>query len=629
MVGFQTVWSVDVGKSSLKAVKLQRERNSLEILAVDKIDYPVDEGGVNSLQHAKEALETFASRNTINCPIVASHPGHSAFSRFIQLPPVDPKKLEEMVGYEAQQQIPFPIDEVVWDYHLCEQDGAPEAEVGIFAVRKEVVSDFMLDYESAGMPLDMISVGYLGLLNYVVYDLRPQRPSVVIDIGSDHTDLVVVDGKRFWIRNLPIAGNDITQALMDKFKLPFDEAERLKTTAAKTEHAVKVFTAIQPILKELVNEIHRSVGFYKSQAGDVKFEDVFLFGNSAKVLGIQKFLQEQLRFRVHVAKKLSRIRVNRESNVSLLQRDFPSFASAVGNAIQGLGEGEADVNLMPREQQEALEFQRKQKQVIFACLGLFIVPIVWFVLFGGKVEEANRAIEEAKQADPWIKNDRAIKSARADQAKVAADWEALRLAAAHRVYAQKTLATLTAVCADLDGGKVVPTQQLEPDEFRKTEVEDAQSTLNDGKLWLTSYDVDMVARDAKGGDVTLKGRKAGLANAVIGYRVTLRGVITKRDNQQQNQDFIRAQLVKPLEAAIAAEFGAKAAFSEPSWVTGVPPGEAVETIYAQPEDFRDRTRIKGSQKTQDSVFQPFQYSFTLQDPSSIPTQDKPTDEDEE
>ena len=143
MAAFQTVWSIDVGKSSLKAVKLHRERNSIEILAVEKLDYPVDETGVNSIQHSKEALRTFAQRNDIRDPVIVSHPGHSAFSRFIQLPPVDAKKLDEMIGYEAQQQIPFPIDEVIWDYHICQDEtmGA-EKEVGIFAVRKEVISDF-------------------------------------------------------------------------------------------------------------------------------------------------------------------------------------------------------------------------------------------------------------------------------------------------------------------------------------------------------------------------------------------------------------------------------------------------------------------------------------------------------
>ena len=393
MAAFQTVWSVDVGKSSLKAVKMHRERNSIEIQAVDKVDYPVEAGGIESLQAPKDALRTFAGRNEMNCPVIVSHPGHSAFSRFIQLPPVDAKKLEEMIGYEAQQQIPFPIDEVIWDYHVCEsEEGSVEKEVGIFAVRKEVISDFILDFEQNGISPDHISVGYIGLLNYILFDLRPTKPAVVIDIGSDHTDLLIVDGGRFWVRNLGIAGNDVTQTIQEKFKLQFDEAEKIKRSATTNkEQAAKVYQVVQPILKEFVNEIHRSVGFYKSQAGDVKFEDVFLFGNGAKLIGVQRFLQEHLRFKVHVEKGFHRLRVNREANVALLQQDFPAFATVVGQGIQGLSDGVIDVNLLPQERQEEINFKSKQKIVIAAAASLYIVIAFLYWNLGGKISDAEEA----------------------------------------------------------------------------------------------------------------------------------------------------------------------------------------------------------------------------------------------
>ncbi|MCA8960099.1 MAG: type IV pilus assembly protein PilM, partial [Planctomycetes bacterium] len=410
MSAFQTVWSVDLGKSSLKAVKMHRERNSVEILAVDKVDFPVESGGIETLQAPKDALRTFASRNEINCPVIVSHPGHSAFSRFIQLPQVDAKKVEEMIGYEAQQQIPFPIDEVIWDYHVCASDeGALEREIGIFAVRREVISDFIVDFESNGLAPDHISIGYIGLLNYVNFDLRPQKPAVIIDIGSEHTDLLIVDGGRFWVRNLGIAGNDITQTLQEKFKLQFDEAERLKRSAASDkEKAAKVYQIVQPILKEFVNEVHRSVGFYKSQAGDVKFEDVFLFGNASKLVGLQRFLQEHLRFRVHVEKGFHRIRVNRESNVALLQQDFPSFATVVGQGIQALGDGMCDVNLLPRERQEELSFKSKQKVVIAACVALFVVPVFLMLNLNGKIEKAEQALAQANRSKSLSDNAKAI-----------------------------------------------------------------------------------------------------------------------------------------------------------------------------------------------------------------------------
>ncbi|MGE3166398.1 MAG: type IV pilus assembly protein PilM [Planctomycetota bacterium] len=625
-MAFQAVWSVDVGKSSLKAVKVQRERNSLEILAVDKIDYPVEASGINSIQHAKDALATFSARNEINCPIVASHPGHSAFSRFIQLPPVDEKKLEEMIGYEAQQQIPFPIDEVVWDYHVCSENstGSSEREVGIFAVRKEVVSDFMIDYESAGLPVDMISIGYLGLLNYVMFDIRPDKPSVVIDIGSDHTDLLVVDGHRFWVRNLAIAGNDITQTLMDKFKLQFDEAEKLKVSAAKSDQAVKIFGVIQPILKELVNEIHRSVGFYKSQAGDVKFEDVYLFGNTARLLGIQKYLQEQLRFRVHVAKGFSRIRVNRESNVALLQHDFPSFVAAVGNAIQGLGSGEADVNLMPQEQKEALEFRRKQKLVLIAAACLFIVPLVWWIVYGARINAAEKAkAQTASFANLSTLESQIKKLETTAVEEVSTAFEAVRRTVAHRELPAVGLSVLAETLAKLPNARVVSAEAQESAvEVVKGQVAAEMEDLNQQKLWVLHYEVELGWRDAAGKYAPLNAAdKAALADpsSCLAYKFTVVGAgYAKAGGAQENQAHVKREIQDPLEQALVARFG-EPPFAEATWVRGEPADLADPSrIFMQHPGFQDRQSGGPKTAVTQGTFEPFKLTWYLQDPGSVP-----------
>ena len=102
MATFNTVWSLDIGRSSLKAVRLRRERNNIEILEVDKIDYPTSSDGVeDTTEKAKEALVAFRSRNEVRDPVILAHNGQGTLSRFIRVPASDPKKLVEMVGYEA------------------------------------------------------------------------------------------------------------------------------------------------------------------------------------------------------------------------------------------------------------------------------------------------------------------------------------------------------------------------------------------------------------------------------------------------------------------------------------------------------------------------------------------------
>ena len=135
-MAINTVWSIDLGKSSLKAVRLKRDRGNVEILAVDKVDYPLGDGSEDAAALAREAFGVFVSRNSIKDPVVVAHPGQGTFSRFIKMPAFDDKKVNEMVGYEASQQIPFPLDEVIWDFHVVDREYLPgeEKEVALFGL---------------------------------------------------------------------------------------------------------------------------------------------------------------------------------------------------------------------------------------------------------------------------------------------------------------------------------------------------------------------------------------------------------------------------------------------------------------------------------------------------------------
>lgn len=615
MAAFQTVWSIDVGKSSLKAVKIHRERNSLEILAVDKVDYPVEANGVDSLHGPKEALRTFASRNNIDCPVVVSHPSHSAFFRFIQLPPLDSKKLQEMVGYEAQQQIPFPIDEVIWDYHVCDDEAdAQERAIAIFAVRREVIADFMLDYESQGITPDHISVGYIGLLDYVLYDLRPTKPSVIVNIGSDHTDLLIIDGKRFWFRNLTIAGNDVTQALQERFKLPFDEAEKLKRTAAgNKEQMAKVFQLVQPILKELVNEIHRSVGFYKSQAGDVKFEDVYLFGNAAKLIGIQHYLTEHLRFKVHLEKGFRRIRVNRESNIALLQKDFPAFATVVGNGILGLGDGECEVNLLPEDRKEELDFRGKQKTVIAACLSLFIAVVVLWLAYGSAQKSAVRASEQATVVQELKGNQSKIESIDQEVAKLEARAIELGRYGADRKQVPVAIQALSDIFGNFkDPAGLQSTRVFTRDgteisliETLGVEVEDARHR---NRAFLVVFAAERSKVDATGNLVDAKERARNDKSVTFpAYTFEARVIIYSRTEEeggsaQAATNFVKERVEVPLEARLTELLG------KAIEVNVDPAKDQPEMLFSVHPKFASSRRSGGSDETYEGDTY---YEFTL------------------
>ncbi|MBN1442800.1 MAG: type IV pilus assembly protein PilM, partial [Planctomycetes bacterium] len=364
-MAFSTIWSIDVGRSSLKAVQLRRDQNNIEIMAVDKIDYPIGKNGVDAAAAGREALGIFRSRHGVRGPVAVVHPGQGTFSRFIKVPAFDEKRVNEMVGYEASQQIPFPLDEVTWDFHIVQRDYLPgeEREIALFAIRREAVDDFLVDFANESLDVELISIGYLGVLNFVAHDIRPEEASIVLDLGAAHTDLILVDGSRFWIRPIPHSGGDMTRAIMSRFRLAYPEAERLKLESSRApKQAIKIFQAvIQPKLKELVGEIHRSIGFYRSQAGELNFKRLYLLGNGSKTIGIKKFLEEQLAIPVVRVQSIQHFRVNRDVDLKLLQTQLPSFASALGCALQGVGTALCEVDLVPREDKLRREIGRKRK----------------------------------------------------------------------------------------------------------------------------------------------------------------------------------------------------------------------------------------------------------------------------
>jgi type IV pilus assembly protein PilM len=553
-MSISTVWSIDVGKSSLKAVKINRDQASFEILAVDKIDFEGGEAGIDSINQAKAALHTFATRNTIDCPVAVLHPSRSAFSRFIQLPPFDAKKLDEMIGFEAQQQIPFPIDEVIWDYHVAEGgEDAGETNVGIFAVRREDISDFMLDYEQ--FPLETISIGYIGLLNYVLFDLRPTRPVVVLDLGSDHTDLLIVDGTNFWFRSLPSAGKDFTQALQEKFKLDFTQAEDLKVEGAKGEHAPKIFQVVQPLIRDLVHEINRSIGFYKSQAGDVKFEDLFLFGNGSRLLGLRKSLEEQLKFRVHVGKGFNRIRTSRETNVTLLQSQFPAFASCVGAGIQALGVGQCDVNLLPQEQQEALEFKKKQKTVLIAAACLYILIGWYWVSYGGKITSAQSALQKTTVVKELDRSNKDIKSIVEDDipALVSTGSELLEPIQSRKAPGEAWRVAQSVFSAFDNSARVEPASIPENEvSSRLGEIEAEMELLNESKWWFTGMEVRQVAVNPT--TLTIADPRKD-EDAVPTFLVTVAGARYKLESAAEEAAQVESRIKQRALAALRGIYG--------------------------------------------------------------------------
>lgn len=372
MAKSDAVWGIDIGQCALKALKCrphEKDSDRIVVESFDYIEYPkiLSQPEADPEEIVREALQQFLSRNDLtNDQVAMSVAGQSGLARFIKLPPVDSKKIPDIVKYEARQQIPFALEDVVWDYQQLtggsEEDGfALEPEVGLFAMKRDQVARALEPLEEAGIEVDYIQLAPLAVYNYVVFDRmedlrsRPYDPNdppestVVISLGTDTTDLVVTNGYRVWQRNIPIGGNHFTRALSKELKLTFVKAEHLKRNATQADDPKAVFQAMRPVFSDLLAEIQRSLGYFTSIDKIAKIGEVIALGNAMKLPGLQKYLSQNLEHDVKPIEDFRRLSGGSATARSQFKENVLSFAVAYGLCVQGLGKSELHTNLLPEE----------------------------------------------------------------------------------------------------------------------------------------------------------------------------------------------------------------------------------------------------------------------------------------
>jgi type IV pilus assembly protein PilM len=344
-------WGLDIGHASIKAVKISRGPEGATILAY-AIE-PIATGAeIDREEAVVKALELLATREEMgNAPVVASLSGRQIFSRTINIPVINPKKVDKMVELEARQQIPGNFDEVEWSYHLSPAADGASNDVAIFAAKRELIDDVVRKCKRVGINLVGVSVSSLALYNFVRYDQDfPDGETVVIlDVGAENTDLVLYQGETLWMRTLAISGNDITKAFMKKFRVSFEEAETLKRQIAESRQADKIFKVIEASINELTSEVQRSLGFYKQQNPNAKLENIVISGNTFRLPNLPQYLADRLRFAVISLEDLERIQLSSVVERDHFLADLPSLGVAVGTALQGTGLAKAMVNLLPSD----------------------------------------------------------------------------------------------------------------------------------------------------------------------------------------------------------------------------------------------------------------------------------------
>ena len=398
MATVNSVWGIDIGQCAMKALKLREVDGELRVEALDVIEHAriLSEADVDRVQLIRTALETFLSRQTVVGSLVAvAVSGQSGFTRFVKLPPVESKKIPDIVRFEAEQQIPFPIADVLWRWQSFQDPNGPDVEVGIFAMKRADVAEMLDHFDEVQLAVDVVQMAPLALFNFMTFDEQaaPDGATLLADVGTNKTELVVADGPRIWTRTIQIGGNDFTEALVKAFKLSFPKAEKLKRSAATSKYARQIFQAMRPVFSDLAQEVQRSLGYYTAMRREARFKKVVGLGNGFRLPGLQKFLEQQLNVPVVRVDSYNKLTGSGAVNAPMLNENVLSFAVAYGLAIQGLDLTAVSANLLPDEIVRRRLWGRKRPW--FAAAGAVVLAALAAPLYRSLSDRAALAPGEA------------------------------------------------------------------------------------------------------------------------------------------------------------------------------------------------------------------------------------------
>jgi type IV pilus assembly protein PilM len=363
----QVCWGVEVGAGALKAVKLERSGEN-DVTVADFVILPhkkvLSTPEVNEDEAKRVAIGQFINEREVKkVPLAISVPGATAFARFAKLPPVEPKKIPDIVKFEAVQQIPFPIDDVEWDYQTFVAPDTPEVEAGIFAMTRERVNQKLARWQDVGLTPEVLTLSSLAAYNALAFDLNfdMQMPgTIIMDVGTTSTDLIVCEPGRMWIRTFPIGGHQFTEALVSAFNISYGKAEKLKKEAENAQVTRQVLQALRPVFGDLAADVQRSIQYYQSLHRDAKLTRLIGLGSTFNLPGLRKFLSQQVQIEVEKLEGFRRLKMEGDRNTEF-QAAALNLTTAAGLALQGLGLQTLNANLMPLPVIREAVWSRKTK----------------------------------------------------------------------------------------------------------------------------------------------------------------------------------------------------------------------------------------------------------------------------
>ena len=390
------------------------------------------------------------SYGTRNVNITA--PGYHTFSKFVKLPPVDTSKVTQIIQYEAQQNVPFPLEEVVWDYQILGAAASGELEVLLVAIKSDVVEGVFRTAEKAGLRLQLVDVSPAALCNAFRYNYGDlEGCTMLLDIGAKTSNLLFFEKGNVYSRGINIGANSITQDFAKEAKLGWDEAERIKIEEGfvslggayeepDSPNQAAISKIARQVLTRLHIQVHQTSQFYRGQQVGAPPDRLFLSGGATSMPYTAQFFSEKLNLPVEYFNPLRNLQIDPELPREELAKVAHSLGEVVGLGLRNLAHCPVELNLMPKSSLKRQEFNQKKPYIVASvfCLILIVFAYGWF--YDRVAEEKDGALAKLKpKVDELQRLDQRLKTAIGGMKSVQMEADQFEGAAQDRLYWAKLL----------------------------------------------------------------------------------------------------------------------------------------------------------------------------------------------
>lgn len=443
-----TFLAADFGAGTLKLAEFETSEAGGLVLK----QYVLKPLGLEGSQETKrEALvlkklqEAIAELGIKSKEINVCAPGFHVFSKFVKLPPVDSGKVTQIIQYEAQQNVPFPLAEVVWDYQILGTTAGGELEVLLVAIKSDIVEGLFRTTATAGLKLQICDVSQAALCNTFRFSYGELEDcTMLLDIGAKTSNLLFFEKGKVFARSINLGANAITQDFANESKLKFDQAEKIKIDegfvslgGAYEEPENQNQAAISKIARQFMTRLHIQVNqtlqFYRGQQGGSAPQRLFLAGGASIMPYTAQFFAEKLNVPVEYFNPFRSVQIDPGVNLEELSKGAHSLGEVVGLGLRNLADCPVELNLIPESTLRSQSFNEKKPYLIATLASLALMALAVGFLFNKlasikeeKLAEMQPKLDGLKSKDQQFKREYGKLKKLVDNSNQYGDWLADR-----------------------------------------------------------------------------------------------------------------------------------------------------------------------------------------------------------